>query len=81
MPAQDLYKRLQGPVAMAGLLRVRCCPELTVKAAYGRLFADQDHEQLYHLVATDAKETLAFDLEFTSRSGFLSDGGNKARER
>ena len=76
---QDLYKRLQGPRALAGLLRVRCCPELRIKSSYGRLFPDIDHEQLYHLVSCDTKETLAFDLDFTTQNGFLSEGGSKVR--
>jgi Sec23/Sec24 trunk domain len=48
---QDLCRRLQTPLALGGLLRVRTCPELRVARAYGRLVADPDHDQMYHVVA------------------------------
>lgn len=38
---QDLYRRLAGGRAFAGLMRVRTSPELKAVRFYGRLYADQ----------------------------------------
>ncbi|CAG9461729.1 unnamed protein product [Pedinophyceae sp. YPF-701] len=68
----DVFRRIAAPHAHAGRLRLRCSPDLAVGRAYGRLFTDEQHEALHHVVACDSIDTYAFDLEFTSPDGLLA---------
>lgn len=74
---QDLYRRVQGPHALACLLRVRTCPEMRIINTHGRLFEDSDHDQMYHMVTCDANDSISMELEFTTTNGFLTDSGRK----
>lgn len=73
-----LCRRLQTPQALSALLRVRCCPELRIARAYGRLVGDADHEHLFHCVACDPYDSVAFDLALTTRHGFQPQANGKA---
>lgn len=66
---QDLYRRLSVPHARAGLLRLRLSRELRAARLYGRLFPDPAHEGLYHIIAADATDTFAADIEHISAAG------------
>ena len=78
MLPRALCRRLQTPQALSALLRVRCCPELRIARAYGRLVSDTDHEHLYHCVACDPYDAVAFDLALTTRQGFKPQVNGKA---
>jgi hypothetical protein len=49
-----------------------------VARAYGRLVRDSEHDALFHSVACDPYDCLAFDVELTSRQGFLPQPNGKA---
>lgn len=62
---------------MSALLRIRTCPELRVAKVYGKVHADPDHEQIWHIVATDPHDSFAVSLELASVHGFLSRSGER----
>eukprot|EP00195_Chlamydomonas_chlamydogama_P017072 CAMPEP_0202896248 /NCGR_PEP_ID=MMETSP1392-20130828/5266_1 /ASSEMBLY_ACC=CAM_ASM_000868 /TAXON_ID=225041 /ORGANISM="Chlamydomonas chlamydogama, Strain SAG 11-48b" /LENGTH=777 /DNA_ID=CAMNT_0049581523 /DNA_START=303 /DNA_END=2636 /DNA_ORIENTATION=+ len=71
---QDVYRRLSGQHASAGLLRVRTSAGFKPVRVYGRLFADQQFDNLHHIISCDTSDTFAMDFEFTSKEGFLQEG-------
>lgn len=71
--AQDVYRRLADPCAMAGLLRLRTSPEFRVVNAYGHLFPDERFENLCHVIACSPSSAFAFDFDYTGPAGFSSE--------
>jgi hypothetical protein len=54
---QDVYRRLSGQRASAGLLRIRTSQGFKPCRFYGRLFADRQYDNLHHIIACDASDT------------------------
>eukprot|EP01098_Paradermamoeba_levis_P012002 TRINITY_DN5188_c0_g1_i1.p1 TRINITY_DN5188_c0_g1~~TRINITY_DN5188_c0_g1_i1.p1 ORF type:complete len:601 (-),score=181.46 TRINITY_DN5188_c0_g1_i1:68-1870(-) len=69
---QDIYRQLNKPQAMQGMLRLRTSEEFSVSHYYGHLYPDSSFENLYHVVGCDQFKTFAFDFDFTSPSGFFN---------
>jgi len=67
---QDIYRRLRRPRAVDGVLRLRTSVEFAPVRAYGHFFADEQYENLYHVLSCDMHDTFAFDFEFTNSQGF-----------
>jgi hypothetical protein len=74
-PAQDVYRRLTEPAALAGLLRLRASPELRAARAYGPLTPDGRYENLYHVTACGPRTAFAFDLEYAGGAGLSAERG------
>ena len=74
---QDVVKRARAPLAHCALLRIRTGPDLRVTSAHGKLQQDPDHEQLWHMVASDAHETVTVGLELASSKGLLARQGER----
>ncbi|KAG1661578.1 hypothetical protein FOA52_009578 [Chlamydomonas sp. UWO 241] len=62
---QDVYRRLSGARASAGLLRVRTSHGFRPARFYGRLFPDRKYDNLHHVVACDASDTFVRALMAT----------------
>ncbi|KAL4424007.1 hypothetical protein ABPG75_001308 [Micractinium tetrahymenae] len=61
--AQDVYKSISQPRALACMLRLRCSPELELRGAHGRLAADREHPDLFRTPCCSADDAFAFDLD------------------
>ncbi|KAF6265854.1 hypothetical protein COO60DRAFT_1697553 [Scenedesmus sp. NREL 46B-D3] len=60
---QDLSRRLAAPKALSGMLRLRACPQLKVARCYGRLYADPQHGDLFHVPCCDPGHSFVFDFD------------------
>eukprot|EP00879_Flechtneria_rotunda_P001812 GHRR01001976.1.p1 GENE.GHRR01001976.1~~GHRR01001976.1.p1 ORF type:complete len:996 (+),score=422.55 GHRR01001976.1:2722-5709(+) len=60
---QDLYRRLSTPKALAGMLRLRTCPQVKVSRCYGRLWPDQQYADLFHVPCCDPGQAFVFDFD------------------
>jgi hypothetical protein len=67
---QDLYRRLRQLRGLGGVLRLRTSVEFQPVRAAGPCIADQQYDNLYHVLACDSYDTFAFDFEFTAAQGF-----------
>lgn len=68
VPRQDVYKRLSTPSRSGCLLRLRTSPELQPLRCHPASWAvpDEQHPQLFHVVAASADDAFIFELRRTS---------------
>ena len=73
--AQDVYRRLSEPCALAGLLRLRASPEFRIARAYGHLAPDARYDNLHHVIAAGPGSSFAFDFEYAGAAGLSPERG------
>ncbi|KAL6760798.1 hypothetical protein V8C86DRAFT_2548426 [Haematococcus lacustris] len=71
---QDMYRRLCSPQATSGLLRVRTSKGFKPVRYYGRLFADQQIENLHHVVNCSPADCYALDFEVEGKQSLAAPG-------
>eukprot|EP00735_Rhodelphis_limneticus_P010353 TRINITY_DN3086_c0_g1::TRINITY_DN3086_c0_g1_i1::g.22292::m.22292 TRINITY_DN3086_c0_g1::TRINITY_DN3086_c0_g1_i1::g.22292 ORF type:complete len:770 (-),score=158.77,sp/Q6BQT6/SEC23_DEBHA/22.49/5e-13,Sec23_trunk/PF04811.10/1e-05,Sec23_trunk/PF04811.10/2.9e-10,Sec23_helical/PF04815.10/1.6e-07,Sec23_helical/PF04815.10/6.4e+02,zf-Sec23_Sec24/PF04810.10/0.0022 TRINITY_DN3086_c0_g1_i1:15-2324(-) len=68
---QDIFRYYSLPTATSGVLRIRTCPQIGIRRAWGALSRDSTYPDIYHLPACTPHTSFSFSFEFINTAGFV----------